>query len=414
MEQIKYKRINNVIIVVAGDILQRELESDEMYDEIVGLITKINTGKYSGKKQNSLMDKLIEIMLDIRNERLKAEEDAVELATEDLTTDQRKELMKKVSTVHDQFEYDLDGYAYLKGYSVPIPKDVAEALIDAKYNPESNYTVTSIINFWKWALLNPNKRARNDLFGWFKTGKFSITESGNIVAYRCVAEKSKGKSKEYSSDILAFAQRSFIKIKKWKRDPAKYYIEETADRFELTVEQTSTNLQEVYTSSLEDEVGDIYTDNHTKKMTIKIGQEVSMDRSDCDENEENSCSRGLHFMSLAYNLRLGSVKLVVLVNPMNIVAFPSYDNTKGRSCSYMPISLAELDDAGNILEFDAGTYDLDYDDYNVKQLESLLGKNSLQELKDSGAISEDVTEKDLQTLRESLAEQVKAKVVYAE
>lgn len=424
MEQIKIKRIDNLVIVVTDTILQRTLEEgieDSMYNKIETLVVQINSGLLSVRKLSSKKMKLLNIMTNKKRNKKEttALDSAYDLADGDVTSAERKEIMQKVSTIHKQFEYDSEGYVYSNGSNIPLPLDLANALLDAHYNENSAFTSESLLNFWNWTCLNPNDDARNDLFGWFKTGNFTITNSGQIIAYRCVAVKQQGDN----SELIKFAEESYTKVKSWKLSPKDFAVISVEGGLDILNVNSNPEivdnerflgyLSELIADLNSNGSGDVYTDNHTKTMTIRIGEEVSMPRKDCDEERENSCSRGLHFMSKKYNLRLGGQKLVVLINPMNIVAFPSYDNTKGRCCAYLPVAKAMEDEHGDFLEFKDGTFDFDYAKYTQGVLEDLLEKQGLASLQEEGLISSLITEEDLFKMKDHFKDLLKSKVIDA-
>src|SRR5690606_20805672 len=146
-------------------------------------IVEINSGLLPYKELEKAKKHLLYLMVPNKEIQYmksdRAEAEARELASSKYNDEKRVEVMKRLVTVHENFEYGIDGFIYLKGYNIPIPADLAESLLDAKYNPNSKYSVQSIVNFWQWAVMNPNQEARNDLFAWFKTGGFTITEAGN-------------------------------------------------------------------------------------------------------------------------------------------------------------------------------------------------------------------------------------------
>ena len=408
--KIRFKRIDNTVIVVAEDIFQREFtfpDETELYGDLVKHIDAHNSK--TANDMEATRSSILNIMMSVNMADIEEEPDkTLALAEEDMTQTERVELFKRVSTVHEQFEYDPKGYVYLKGFGVPIPKQLALAILDAHFNEYSNYTVDSLVNFWQWALLNPNKNARNDLFDWFKTGNFTITDSGLVVAYRCVNIKKQSTTSKFDQAV----QRSYLKIKRFKEDPVKYFINDDGALFNYEKKGT-INLADAYERLLEDNYGDIYTDNHTGTMTIKIGQEVSMARKACDEDQNEQCSRGLHFMSLNYGLRYGNRKLVILVNPMNIVAFPSYDQTKGRCCAYLPIAEAE-EEQGDIKPFESGTYSFEYTTYTQDTLSKLMEEGNFEHLVKKGEIADDISRNDFLALQDRLGAFLKDKIVYVE
>lgn len=71
-----------------------------------------------------------------------------------------------------------------------------------------------------------------------------------------------------------------------------------------------------------------------------IGDVVTMPRSECDHNRENTCSASLHMASLSYIPHYGSSSngdrtMIGKVNPADVVTVPpDYNNQKLRCCKY--------------------------------------------------------------------------------
>lgn len=422
---IKFKKIDTtLIVVIEGNILTRELpqnEPDKFLNELEDGINLFNSGTLNSEDQlfqkASIISKMKPKKVNQTSLEFVADKDLVEKETDDLALKGDLEKAKRIADISGNFEYDSEGKVYLKGFSVPIPIALADALLDARYNPESKFTVESLTNFWQWAVLNPNPKARIDLFSWFQTGEFVITEQGLIVAYRNVNVKQKG----MDSKLEAYINEAFIKVKKHKQSPKNYVVLKLKDgsykssflKSHPEDEKASNNvgnLAELYANLNTDESATVYTDNHTGKMTIKMGEEVSMPREDCDENHNAACSSGLHFMSPSYGLRLGSTTIVILVNPYNIVAFPSYDQTKGRCCAYLPIGKAEKKD-GKIIELQSGSYDFEYSKYTSDTLKNLIENGSLEDLQEKGLISSDLTEDDFNIVKSQVSDIIKSRVI---
>jgi len=76
----------------------------------------------------------------------------------------------------------------------------------------------------------------------------------------------------------------------------------------------------------------------------KPGEVVEMPRSECDENRENTCSRGLHFCSYSYLPSFGygnegQTVIVLKINPKDVTSIPTdYNNAKGRCCRFEVVS----------------------------------------------------------------------------
>lgn len=78
-----------------------------------------------------------------------------------------------------------------------------------------------------------------------------------------------------------------------------------------------------------------YMDCHTRTMDNMIGNEVRMDRNQCDSNPHADCSYGLHVCQHEYmaGSTIGKVHTVVEINPRDVVAVPArYDARKMRVC----------------------------------------------------------------------------------
>lgn len=396
-----YKKFGTTLIVVDGsEIINRNISEAE-WIEFQGLLVEGSKEKIDYFLNPILKAKALE-------EQAKAIREAEEKRIKEFTNMRSKRISKRISDVSELFTYDEEGQVFLKDSSIPMPQLLCEAILSAKYNPHSKYTLNSLINFWKWCLLNPNPEAREDLFKWFQTGEFVITESGNIVAYRCVDVK----NKQYNPQEAAITA-AWTKVKSQKKSPKNYYFDAETSKLSQDPAQ-GINLQKLYESLTDSEAGtqmNLFTDHHTRSMEIRIGQPVTLDRSKCDSNRNASCSSGLHFMSLAYDLRYGEVPLIILINPRNIVAFPAYDQTKGRCCEYFPVGIAEKDENGRIVPLDNATLDYDYNRYSTDVLEDLFKNHSLQDLKDSGEIAEDITEEQIEELGINIKELISKRVI---
>lgn len=99
-----------------------------------------------------------------------------------------------------------------------------------------------------------------------------------------------------------------------------------------------------------------YKSIHDGKTDNSVGTVVSMPRHLVDDNDDNTCSEGLHVCSRSYlpEFGCGGGEKVVLceVDPADVVAIPKdYNDTKMRVCSYKV--LADITE-----EFDAVDFNL--------------------------------------------------------
>ncbi len=79
-----------------------------------------------------------------------------------------------------------------------------------------------------------------------------------------------------------------------------------------------------------------FKDCHTGTMDNSIGKVVEMERNEVDDDQNRTCSTGLHFCSQNYLNHFGGERTVIVkINPADVVSIPTdYDNSKGRACRY--------------------------------------------------------------------------------
>lgn len=90
-----------------------------------------------------------------------------------------------------------------------------------------------------------------------------------------------------------------------------------------------------------------YKDVHSGTMDNSVGQVVEMERNMVDDDQNRTCSTGLHFCSRDYLNHFGGERIVVLkINPRDVVSIPTdYNNSKGRACRYEVIDEIDKDKA---------------------------------------------------------------------
>lgn len=231
-----------------------------------------------------------------------------------------------------------------------LPKELVFSILEAEEEGD-DIRIETYKNFWTLMSLNPDEQCRLNLFWFLNRNGLVISRSGFFVAYRNVD-----------------------KHKEWTK---------------------------------EDE---IYTDCHTRTFKIRIGEMVTMPREQCDDNQDVTCSRGLHlanqdWLKAGY---YGSQGLVCLCNPAEVVSVPHLDHYgKLRTCAYLPIDKAHYDECGNIIPYNAKDgFECEY----VPQViyEGLMGTekdgNYRIEIPDIPGINkENITKKLLDLARETIA-----------
>jgi hypothetical protein len=328
---------------------------------------------------------------------------------------------------------DNDGNFYLGNYSEAIPTGL---MLKIKEYTDLGLSTEPLINFWKLLMLNPDKHVRQSLFQFAERFSFPITDKGYFIAYKSVAWKGESNkdlalsvASEYiykkasgqdASDIHVFTvedEITFVAIgKDAEYKTTEEYIDSLADSVlvevgtvELTKALVSDSipenweynenmgtyykneslvvdvtyegvLEELYTSIIAgmDYDTPTFTDWHTRRSTIVLGQAVSMERESCDNDPSVTCSSGLHVGAPGYVAGFGGHNdsnyiLACLISPMNVVAVPyDYDFEKMRTCEYLPYAICKLNDDNSIREVDTRYFEDDYTAIEEKALNEML------------------------------------------
>lgn len=79
-----------------------------------------------------------------------------------------------------------------------------------------------------------------------------------------------------------------------------------------------------------------YKDCYTGTMDNSVGSVVEMERNRVDDDQNRTCSTGLHFCSRDYLNHFGGERVVIVkINPRDVVSIPTdYNDSKGRACRY--------------------------------------------------------------------------------
>ena len=138
------------------------------------------------------------------------------------------------------------------------------------------------------------------------------------------------------------------------------------------------NLEEVFQkiNNLYEFDAPTFTDWHSQKSTIKLGQAQKLDREKCDNDPSKACSTGLHIGTPEYTKTFGSGPdkyiIACLINPMNVVAVPhDYSFQKMRTCEYFPYALAEFKD-NTLHEIETAYFENDYGHAEKEHFEEMM------------------------------------------
>jgi hypothetical protein len=285
----------------------------------------------------------------------------------------RVEIVKGIEHNEDENKY------FLTGSIIEVPEGVVNMI---KEYQEAELPTESLENFLKLLVSNPDKRVRDQLFNHIEKHNIVITENGYLVLYKSVGYRNS------NTKVAEFVSLERTRVRIQKLNPTDFLVYQNESNGELmkttkdedvdtTVWSFVGNLQELFESidSIVDNMNETmeFTDLHTRKMKIRLGEVVKMERKMCDGDPSNDCSYGLHVGAKAYVDRFGSKTeraiLICLVNPMNVVAVPNYDHSKMRVSEYFPIALNEVDDEGNITAVEGQFYESDYKDYEDAHIE---------------------------------------------
>ncbi len=310
---------------------------------------------------------------------------------------------------HKELKRVGDYYVFKDISEISVPMSVIKAFMLAK-EQNDEIAIKSILNFWTLASNLKDSRVRNNIFWYCEIYSIKITEEGLLRLYRNAKIHKRGsvipaKRKEEKveqrvdtkeakeTDHTTFISQEFIRVRTVaKKNPENFTViisngmlMSTANEKKIQLaSKVIGNLKKLYLSLsdvpkpqgkivkekkveeeseeevLEEGTPTIFTDSHSGTTRIQIGRLVTMKREECDTNQNNTCSRGLHGASKQWiedqgvNY-FGNVTLSILVNPMDIVAIPPIDGYgKLRFCAYLAIKIVERAENGRIID---ETYD---------------------------------------------------------
>ncbi len=388
---IKYKRIGNTIIASwRNKLFQKDFNNTEgvlSALDIIGNIDEYDDDDVEQFKQlfqaeKTSSEKQLELEFEKKKEESKKLEDILDF-------------MKEVKANGDNIFEVVENSLYVKGINISVPERLVREIIKAR-ELNGSERLSALINFWSLCALNSDPRARHDLFKFIDNHNLTVTPSGNFVAYRTVVDK-----QVENKELEAFITQQYLKIRRWKKAPSNYTVGYNSDGDMKIVtnaselEETLGNLDELY-NNISEVTGNVYTDNHTRSMTIKIGVPVEVDRATIDPDPKHSCSTGLHVGNLEFMKNnmgyFGKTGLVCLVNPKDVTSVPEYDHGKMRTCRYLPVAIAELDEDGYIVPVDIDVFDIELAQNTQEELQAMskLSSTELEEYKKHEFIAPEV------------------------
>ena len=173
---------------------------------------------------------------------------------------------------------------------------------------QEDFSVEPLAKFMDNLMQNPSKRAVNELYGFLEKNTLPITSDGCFLAY-----------KKVRVDYLDCHSGTVL------NKPFVYLTDED----KATITENAGKNKEV-------------TVNVDNNVTV-----VSMDRNSVDDDQNRTCSTGLHFCSRDYLTHFGGERIVILkINPRDVVSIPNdYNDSKGRCCRYEIVDEIDKDKA---------------------------------------------------------------------
>jgi len=320
------------------------------------------------------------------------------------------EIMKDIrENGHEYLE--VDGLkVYAKGIKIALPETVIKEFMLRK---DDEKDLKALFNFWSLCCLNPDVRAREDLFEFCDKHGIKLTDKGYLVVYRNADVKNSMAKDQNLHDFI------YASIIEWRgkglqlddlsifNNDGKFTVKsEKGDYFEGDGGTYIGNVGELL-DIFESKGGKtVFTDRYSRTTTIEIGKPVSLPEAKIDSNPDRECSRGLHVAGskwLSQNY-FGDQGLVCLVNPMKVRAVPYADRGKMRVAEYMAIGLAEYDDNGNIIEVPTKTFEYDYQTITATEIVELLKTTDLEESKKSFIIPTEINKESMIAVLQNVIE----------
>lgn len=173
---------------------------------------------------------------------------------------------------------------------------------------QEDFPVEPLIAFMENLMENPSKRAVHELYGFLEKNTLPITSDGCFLAYKKVRQ-----------DYLDCHTGTVL------NKPAAYMTDED-------------------TAALAEAVG---KNNEVTVEVVDSVTVVSMERNLVDDDQNRTCSTGLHFCSQDYLRSFGGERIVILkINPRDVVSIPNdYNDSKGRCARYEIVDEIDKDKA---------------------------------------------------------------------
>lgn len=282
-----------------------------------------------------------------------------------------------------------------------------EAMNDLEYS--------SLKKFWLKCCLNPNSQSAEDLYTFLSHHNMKIDRHGNFFAYRRVCKVRDRIHEEYgvkdNSEFIRIVSSAYNNVKAvWKKKPVNYRIEELNGEYamhKVTTEPKGTivgNLETLYLD-LPNMTENRYTDMHTHTMDYRVGEIAFIPRDECDDDNQVSCGAGLHCANREYNYNgFGDTPILVIVNPMDVVASPLNEVGKLRTSRFFFAMILDEKD-GYILdekEFDVTELGDVFEEKCLSDMKEHVHKSFAEEVKRHTFSIPEISDKDIESISDAL------------
>lgn len=204
-------------------------------------------------------------------------------------------LSERVSATENRIFFDGD----------PINSTIADHILRALSEGGSRtHKLRALVNFLEKVQTNPNEHSRDHLYRWAEGAGLTITSDGDVIAYKGVNRAKDGTAVSVSHGTA------------W-----------------------------------------VNGEKHTGAIPNRVGDVVTMPRSDVQHDPAVACSTGLHAGTWDYASSFGSGgTLLVKFNPRDVVSVPTdCESQKVRVCRYEVLEVA-------LKKIEATTYGVESDD----------------------------------------------------
>jgi len=297
-----------------------------------------------------------------------------------------------------------NGRYRIAGTKIPVDDKLAKHVIEFYKKGED---VKGLLNFAKLLYLNPYKYNREHLYQFIERNGIVVTDQGHLVLYKSVRSLNTVDSQlaSFVGRQITYAMEEGIDTKImciYKLEDNDYFLciddgtgtcdmcEEDWCYGEDEYEFVGT-VAEIYENGINNNDSVQFTDYHSGSTDIKLGKPVSMPVEQCDPDPHQMCSKGLHAGSFDYVEMFGGgdkTILVVLVNPMNVVAVPY--NDKLRTSEYFPVATLDKEN-DHYKRLNSNIWSDDYLPHEAKQLDQIKQDIEVDDYDGYSAYAEAVT-----------------------